>query len=347
MLTIHMARRGRRIKNDLPVIHALVVSGASTQAEITRLAFRDRRRPSQSSVQGPIVRLKSKGLVEAKGIIREGEKDVNKQDRRYSSELYSLNPSKWKEIVQIYFPHNEKDNRTMHEKVEFLSSGYADQVFDSEHFYELLIWMFLKWAVELDPDILNDIESSIKGGIAQQFIRSIPGNTQKQTRIVMDEFAKVFPLIRGMKRSDPEAESDVEKLVADRLNKKAILMVLGISPTELMKLAALARLSPSLIGYAMRRDTHTHKAPLEFTFNVSKLSGMSNWARDPDRQEILEAGKSISKEFRMFIWRFILIMVVHDMTELPQQEAEMLMTRAEVPSLQPYIEKVFNPYLRS
>lgn len=330
-----MARRGARIKNDLPVIHALVVNGPSTQAEITRRAFPNRRRPSQSSVQGPIIRLVKRGLV----------RDKNELGKRRLERRYFLDPSKWMEIVQIYFPYHERENMTIPERIEFLNSDYADQIFDSEHFYRLLIKLFLKWAVDLDPKFWDDFESEARGWRTQSLISRIPDDYhQSETRFMMNKSLEVIPLVRRLKENDPDAKSEVETILAEGRRKKTLLRLLGISD-ELDELASLARLSPSLIGYAMHIDNYIHKSPLEFTFSLSSLPEAFDLSKDLDVQGVSKAGNLHSKEFRRFIWRFVLIMVIHDLIELPQQEVKMRMERAGVLSLQPYIDKVFNPNL--
>lgn len=266
---------------------------------------------------------------------------------------YSLNPSKWKEIVQVYFPYEGMSAMSTSAKADFLASEYANVIFDADHFSEILIRLFLKWAIDLDVATLNEIRTMNMSGETQAMISRFQTEKQrlKYAQAVLNQ---VIDIVLELKKGDLETKAKVESLVRslydgsyEGYEHRVLLIVLGLNEKELEELAHVARLSPSLISYMAQAERYVTMAPLKVMFNTSVFTDKIDWARNPKSAKANEIYGPISKEFKKFVWRFVMVMAIHDLIVLPSNEAEHLLKNSGIPSLRPYLQKVFREHLQS
>lgn len=326
------------MNNPFPVIHALRL-GKLTVAEIAKEA-----NYAYQSSKAILLRLIDEGLVDSETVGREPSDDL-KGDKRQSAKVYFLKFPKWKTVVQIYFPSQgeikrraeKKEHITdMKQKAEFLASSYADQIFGHEQFYELLMRLFLRWAVDMDYQTFDKFKRADRQLVLRDAKRIIPEEWHELITLGTKAIDRAIDLTDRMKRGNPQTkqnlESDVKSLLEfendsakSKYYKKMVLSKLGFGEKDIEELATLIRLSPSLVGYMAFQDNKMRIGPFEILFDSSKTP--RQWPPEPFFQEL-----------NKFIWRFIMIMVVHDIVTLPKEEVDLILKKANVSSLQPYLQ---------
>ncbi|MEM0342904.1 MAG: hypothetical protein QXU73_01450 [Thermoplasmata archaeon] len=289
----------------------------------------------ESSVHSALKKLKEEGLVLSKVEMRGSR----------SLQLYYLNPDRWLEIMQIYFPGNRQSQMSIEQKAEFLESGFADKIFDFKFFSQLLARLWFKWAVDMNPNDINGIQDAINRR-AWFYARKVPADRQSHVERELKAVREAIRLVQMLKGNDPHAKSSMESYIKQNSTNKGFLGLMALDERSASELMKLARLSPSLVGYLMAEDSHAHKLPLEFLLDVSPIRECEKLVvNEPDKSLKNRLARRISNELKKALFRFFAVMAIHDLFMLPESHAKALMKKAGLDSFQPHVKRIFNPNL--